>query len=170
MHLIRHFQNIKWRPYLDSTSHQWTRTKVSCSPPPAAPPKNSQNLRNPLWRALASKPLNQLSSVTPFYKWKTMSFHHILSDLVSDFGKGPKRGFKVLFVDLFSELAKSWQPTLGSSSIQIIEPIVKCHTILDMGSHDLSPHTFWSGLWFLKWLQKGVKKFFFGLIFCQGRV
>ena len=28
-----------------------------------------------------------------FYKWEAMSFHHILSDLVSDFGKGPKRGF-----------------------------------------------------------------------------
>ena len=60
----------------------------------SSPPKNSQNLRNPLWRALASKPLNQLSSVTPFYKWEAMSFHHILLDLVSDFGKGPKRGFK----------------------------------------------------------------------------
>ena len=52
-------------------------------------PKNSQNLRNPLWRALASKPLNRWSSVTPFYKWEVMSSHHILSDLVSDFGKGP---------------------------------------------------------------------------------
>ena len=58
--------------------------------PPAPPEKN---LRNPLWRALVSKQLNRLSSVTPFYKWEAMSFHHILSDLVSDFGKGPKRGF-----------------------------------------------------------------------------
>ena len=59
-----------------------------------------------------------------------MSFHHILSDLVSDFGKGPKRGFKKTFFDLFSELAKSSQPTLESSSIQTTEQIVKCHTIL----------------------------------------
>ena len=72
-----------------SMYNQWTRTKVSSS---SSPPKNSQNLRNPLWRALASKPLNRLSSVTPFYKWEAMSFHHILLDLVSDFGKGPKRG------------------------------------------------------------------------------
>ena len=86
-----------------------------------------------------------------------MSFHHILSDLVSDFGKGPKRFF-ILFLDLFSELAKSSQPTLESSSIQTTEPIVKCHTILEMGSHDLSPHTFGSGLRFFKGLQKGVKK------------
>ena len=76
-----------------------------------------------------------------------MSFHHILSDLVSDFGKGPKRGFKkTSFLNLFSELAKSLQPTLESSSIQTTEPIVKCHTILEMASHDLSPHTFGSGL------------------------
>ena len=124
--------------------NQWTRTEVSCSPP-----------RNPLWRALASKLLNQLSSVTPFYKWEAMSFHHILSDLVSDFGKGPKRGFKKK-LNLFSELAKSLHPTLESSSIQTTEQIVKCHTILEMGSHDLSPHTFRSGLQFFKGLQKGV--------------
>ena len=103
---------------------------------------------------LASKPLNRLSSVTPFYKWEAMSFHHILSDLVSDYGKGPKKGFKNFFLNLFSELAKSLQPTLESSSIQTTEPIVKCYTILEMGSHDLSPHTFGSGLRFLK----GVKK------------
>ena len=59
--------------------------------------KNLPNLRNPLWRALASKPLNRLSSVTPFYKWEAMSIHHILSDLVSDFGKGPKRGFNFFY-------------------------------------------------------------------------
>ena len=112
---------------------------------------------------LASKPLNRLSSVTPFYKWEAMSFHHILSDLVSDFGKGPKSFFS-------SELAKSSQPTSESSNIQTTGPIVKCHTILLMGSHDLSPHTFGSGLRYLKGLQKGVKKIFFGLIFCQGRV
>ena len=107
------------------------------------------------WRALASKPLNRLSSVTPFYKWEAMSFHHILSDLVSNFGKGPKRGFKkTFFLKLFSEFAKSLQPTLESSSIQTTEPIVKCHTILDMGSHDLSPHTFIYGLRFFKGLQK----------------
>ena len=86
-----------------------------------------------------------------------MSFHHILLDLVSDFGKGPKRGFKKTFLDLFSELAKSLQPTLESSSIQTTEPIVKCHTILEMGSHDLSPHTFGSGLIFER-APKGVIK------------
>ena len=84
-----------------------------------------------------------------------MIFHHILSDLVSDFGKGPKRGFKKLFLDLFSELAKSLQPTSGSSSIQTTEPIVKCHTILEMGSHELSQHTFGSGFQFWKGSQKG---------------
>ena len=75
---------------------EWTRTEVSSSPALLLllSRKNSQNLHNPLWRALASKPMNQLSIVTPFYKWEAMSFHHILSDLVSDFGKGPKRGFK----------------------------------------------------------------------------
>ena len=100
-----------------------------------------------------------------------MSFHHILSDLVSDFGKGPKRGFlKNFFKNLFSELAKSSHPTLESSSIKTTEQIVKCHTILEMGSHDLSPHTFRSGLQFFKGLQKGVKKTIFLLIFCQGRV
>ena len=40
------------------TNIQWTRTEVSSSPAP--PLKNSQNLHNPLWRALASKPLNRL--------------------------------------------------------------------------------------------------------------
>ena len=76
-----------------------------------------------------------------------MSFHHILSNLVSDFGKGPKRGFKkTFFVNLFSELAKYLHSTLESSNIQSTEPIVKCHTILEMGSHDISPHTFGSGL------------------------
>ena len=140
--------------------YQWTRTEVS-SPPP--PPKNLPNLCNPLWRALASKPLNRLSSVTPFYKWEAMSFHHILSDLVSDFGKGPKRWFKK--IDLFSELAKSSQPTLESSSIQTTEQIVKCHTILEMGSHDLSPHSFRSGLRFFKGLQKGVLKKLFVYLF-----
>ena len=49
-----------------------------------------------------SKPLNQLWSVTPFYKWEAMIFHHIFSDLVSNFGKGPKREFKKTFLDLFS--------------------------------------------------------------------
>ena len=93
-----------------------------------------------------------------------MSFHHILSDLISDFGKGPT----TFFLNLFSEHAKSLQPTLESSSIQTTELIVKCHTILEMASHDLSPHTFGSGLQFLKGLQKGLKKTSFGLIFCQG--
>ena len=31
-----------------------------------------------------------------------MIFHHILLDLVPNFGKGPKRGLKKLFLDLFS--------------------------------------------------------------------
>ena len=99
-----------------------------------------------------------------------MSFHHILSNLVSNFGKGPKRGFKKnLFLNLFSELVKSLQPTLESSSIQTTEPIVKCHTILEMGSHALSLHTFGSPI-FERAPKGGFKKTIFGLIFCQGRV
>ena len=39
--------------------HQWTRTKVSSSPQLLFR-KNLPNLRNPIWRALASKPLNPL--------------------------------------------------------------------------------------------------------------
>ena len=49
-----------------------------------------------------SKPLNRLWSVTPFYKWEAMIFHLIFSDLVSDFGKGPKRELKKTCLDLFS--------------------------------------------------------------------
>ena len=79
-----------------------------------------------------------------------------MMDLVSDFEKGPKS----FFLNLFSELAKSSQPTLESSSIQTTETIVKCHTILEMESHDLSPHTFGSGLQFFKGLKKGLKKYF----------
>ena len=98
-----------------------------------------------------------------------MSFYHILSDLVSDFGKGPKRGFKKkLFLNLFSELAKSSQPTLESSSIQTTEHIVKCHTILEMGSHDLSPHTFRSGLQFFKGSKRGLKKLYLDLFSAKG--
>ena len=89
-----------------------------------------------------------------------MIFHHILLDLVSDFGKGPKGGLNKIFFDLFSELSKSSQTTSASSSIQTTEPIVKCHTILETGSHDLSPHTFGSGFQFWKGSQKGVKKYF----------
>ena len=33
-----------------------------------------------------------------------------------------------------------------------------CHTILEMGSHDHSPHTFGSGLRFWKGFQKGFNK------------
>ena len=36
-----------------------------------------------------------------------MIFHHILSDLVSDFLKGSKRGLKKLFLDLFSAKEES---------------------------------------------------------------
>ena len=98
-----------------------------------------------------------------------MSFHHILSDLASDFGMGPKRGFKKLIFYLFSELAKSLQPTLESSSNQTTEQIVKCHTILEMGSHVLSPHIFISGLQFFKGLQKGsLKKLFLDLFSAKG--
>ena len=47
---------------------------------------------------------------------------------------------------LSEKLAKSSQPTLESSSIQTTEPIVKFHTILEMGSHDESAQTFRSSL------------------------
>ena len=59
------------------------------------------NLHNPLWRALASKPLNQLSSFTPFYKWEAMMNLHILSDSVSDFWKCPKKGLKKSYLRRF---------------------------------------------------------------------
>ena len=56
-------------------------------------------------------------------------------------------------------LRKSSQPTLESSSFQTTEPIVKFHTILEMGSHDESAHTFRSSLWFLEVPPKrGLKK------------
>ena len=55
----------------------------------------------------------------------------------------PKGGLKITL-----------QPTLESSSIQTTEPIVKCHIILEMGSHDLPPHNFLSDIQFLKRLQK----------------
>ena len=44
-------------------------------------------------RALAAKPLNWSWNVTPFYKLEYMIFHHILLDLASKFGMGPRRGF-----------------------------------------------------------------------------
>ena len=53
-------------------------------------------------------------------------------------------------------LHKSLQPTLESSSIQTTEPIVKFHTILEMGSHDESAHTFGSSLRYLEVPPKGV--------------
>ena len=82
------------------------------------------------------------------------------------FWKGSQKGVLIkLFKNLFSELAKSSQPTLESSSMQTTEQIVKCHTILEMGSHDLSPHTFRSGLRFFKGLQKGFKKNYFWTYF-----
>ena len=80
----------------------------SCSSPP---PKNSQNLCNPLWRALASKPLNRLSSFTPFYKWEAMMNLHILSDPVSDFWKCPKKGFKKSYLRRF--LVPNFTPRLA---------------------------------------------------------
>ena len=58
-------------------------------------------------------------------------------------------------------ITKSRPPDLESSSIQTIEPILNCHTILEMGSLDLSPNTFGSGFRF--W--KGPKMFFFKVIF-----
>ena len=51
---------------------------------------------------------------------------------------------------------KIFPATSHSSSSQTTEPIVKCHTILEMGSHDLSPHAFRSGPPFCKGAQKGV--------------
>ena len=55
--------------------------------------------------------------------------------------------------------------TSQSSSTQTAEPIVKCCTILEMGSHDLSPHAFGSGPQFWKGPQKGVLKNFFWTYF-----
>ena len=62
---------------------------------------------------------------------------------------------------------KIFPATSQSSSTQTAEPIVKCHTILKMGSHDLSPHTFRSGPQFWKGLLTGVKKNCLTLIFCH---
>ena len=47
---------------------------------------------------------------------------------------------------------------LHRARTQTTEPIVKCHTILEMESHDLSPHTFGTGPPFWKGVQKGVNK------------
>ena len=52
-------------------------------------------------------------------------------------------------------------PTSESSSIQTVELIVKCHTILEMRNNDVSLHTFGSGLQFFKGPQKGVKNMFY---------
>ena len=46
-------------------------------------------------------------------------------------------------------------PISKSSSTQTAEPIVKFHTILEMGSHDESAHTLGSSLRFLEVPQKG---------------
>ena len=55
-------------------------------------------------------------------------------------------------------LYKSLQTTLESFIIKTAVPIVKCHTILELGSHDLSPHTYGTGPPFWKGAQKGVYK------------
>ena len=47
---------------------------------------------------------------------------------------------------LLQDFCKIFATFSESSSIQTAEPIVKCHTILEMGSHDLSPHTLGYGL------------------------
>ena len=53
------------------------------------------------------------------------------------------------------------QPTLESSTIQTAEPIVKFHTILEMGSHNEFAHTFRSqSLIFGSALKRGFKKLF----------
>ena len=57
-----------------------------------------------------------------------MIFHQILSDPVSDFGKGPKRGF---ILDLFSAKGGSNQYPMQKGLVITSE--VKCHTILEMG-------------------------------------
>ena len=62
---------------------------------------------------------------------------------------------------------KIFPATSQCSSSETTEQIVKCHTILEMGSHDLSQHAFRSGP---KGPKKGFKKTCFGLIFCQGWV
>ena len=86
-------------------------------------------------------------------------FDHIqttLTDLASDRVNLPKLQNKLSFkkqqqVSCSSsccskKLVKSLHPTLESSSIQTAEPIVKFHTILEMGSHEESSHTFGSSL------------------------
>ena len=62
-------------------------------------------------------------------------------------------------------LCKSLQSTLENSSIQTAEPIVKFHTIFEMGSHDGSSHTFGSSLQFLEVPQKGILKNIFLVLF-----
>ena len=64
---------------------------------------------------VVSKPLNPFLSVAPFYKCEAMIFHHIFSDLDSNFGKGPKGGFKKTLVTYFLpredqklKMAKKW--------------------------------------------------------------
>ena len=59
------------------------------------------------------------------------------------------------------KLAKSSQPTSESSRIQTTELIVKCHTILEMGSHDLVSN-------FGKGPKGGFKKIFLDLFSAMG--
>ena len=60
------------------------------------------------------------------------------------------------FSSSYYSSVKNFPATSQSSSSQTTEPIVKCHTILEMGSHDLSQHAFRSGPPFWKGAQKGV--------------
>ena len=87
-----------------------------------------------------------------------MSFHHILSDLVSNFGKGPIF-ILIFYIYLFSELAKFLQPTLESSSIQTTEKweaMIFHHILLDLVSD------------FLKGSKMGLKKLVFYLFSAMG--
>ena len=62
-------------------------------------------------------------------------------------------------------VAKSSQPTSERSSIKLLNQFVKCQTIFEMGSNDLSPYTFRSGLLFWKGPPKGFKTKYFWTYF-----
>ena len=124
-------------------SNQWTRTEVtSCS----------KKLAKSLQPTSESSSIQTTELIVKCHTILEMRSHDLSPHTFRSglrFWKGPQnRDKKKLFLDLFSELANYLQPTSESSSIQTTEPIVKCHTILEMGSHDLSPHTFVSGFQF----------------------
>ena len=51
----------------------------------------------------------------PYLKWEAMINHHRLSDLFFDFGKGPKRVFKILIYFLLGGVIISFAEILSKN-------------------------------------------------------